>query len=276
MNAEYAIGGEFKVDDNARAFARHMFRLKVHQADGQTYEDLFVAVMRLSDPDFQAVRPYGNVGDRKNDGFNRVTGAYYQVYAPQEYIGSEKTALKKLRDDFKGLKVFWEKLYAVKSFHFVLNDKYRTVGPPLHKLIGSIKKKYNLDDATILLSQHLEHKTFALPDDQLITIVGHIPKINPGDFLFLSGFTYFMGAWIDFERTARRMVSRLGDRPMAGRQLLDLLKRNGLLKRDAELLVYQLNAIRNPLVHGDSSDLPEKAEIDKLVEITEGLKGKLP
>ncbi|MDB5348543.1 MAG: hypothetical protein JWP89_6920 [Schlesneria sp.] len=262
------------MDHNVRAFARNMFRLLVHRSDGQAYEDLFVAVMRLSDPEFESVRPYGNVGDRKNDGFNAKAGTYFQVYAPQEYVGSEKAALEKLETDLAGLVAFWNPIFPVKEFCFVLNDKYRSIGPPLRALMEQLKAKYGLSKASIFLAQHLEQATFKLKDDEIISIVGHVPDIDAGEFLFLSGFTYFMGAWMDFERTARRIVSRPGDRPFAGRWLIDRLMSEGLLDGETQLLIYRLNQIRNPLVHGDSEELPEKAEIDKLVAYTEALKAK--
>jgi hypothetical protein len=270
------ILGEDDVDHNARAFARNMFRLLVYRSDGQAYEDLFVAVMRLSDPDFEPVRPYGNVGDRKNDGFNPKTGTYFQVYAPQEYIGSEKAAFSKLEEDLAGLVAFWNPIFPVKTFHFVLNDKYRSVGPPMRTLMEQLKAKYRLSEASVFLAQHLERATFELKDDEIISIVGHVPDIDAGEFLFLSGFTYFMGAWMDFERTARRIVSRPGDRPFAGRWLIDRLRSEGLLDAEMQLLIYRLNQIRNPLVHGDSEELPGKAEIDTLVAYTEFLKAPKP
>lgn len=43
-----------------------MFKLRVHECNGQAYEDLFVSVMGKRYPQFKPVKPHGNVGDRKN------------------------------------------------------------------------------------------------------------------------------------------------------------------------------------------------------------------
>ena len=56
--------------------ARIQFKLKVLQSKGQTFEDFFVSVMTKADKDFQPVKAYGNIGDQKNDGFNKKTGTY--------------------------------------------------------------------------------------------------------------------------------------------------------------------------------------------------------
>lgn len=60
--------------------------------------------MTKAEPNFQPVKAYGNIGDRKNDGFVSQTGIYYQVYAPRD-VNKEKTvgdAVKKLETDLKG------------------------------------------------------------------------------------------------------------------------------------------------------------------------------
>ena len=73
-----------------RHIARIMFQNKVLAARGQAYEDLFIKIMMSSDPDFRGVKPQGQLGDRKNDGFNKKTGEYYQVYAPEDFRHSTK------------------------------------------------------------------------------------------------------------------------------------------------------------------------------------------
>lgn len=54
--------------------AKILFKIKVLQFRGQAFEDFFVSIMTKANTDFQAVKAYGNIGDRKNDGFIRTTG----------------------------------------------------------------------------------------------------------------------------------------------------------------------------------------------------------
>lgn len=92
-----------------RYIADILFRIKILQYKGQAFEDFFVFVMTKAEPNFQPVKAYGNIGDRKNDGFVSQTGIYYQVYAPRD-VNKEKTvgdAVKKLETDFKGLYDKW-------------------------------------------------------------------------------------------------------------------------------------------------------------------------
>ena len=82
-----------------------------------TYENLFVKIMGHASRDFRPVKAHGAIGDRKNDGFDSVAGAYYQVYSPEDVRKTQGDALKKLKTDFKGLKAFWDGIYSVKSYY---------------------------------------------------------------------------------------------------------------------------------------------------------------
>jgi ABC-3C protein len=52
-----------------------------------------------------ACRPWGNRGDRKNDGFLKSERRLFQVYAPGEM--TEAKAVAKIREDFEGAKAYW-------------------------------------------------------------------------------------------------------------------------------------------------------------------------
>lgn len=263
------------MDDNARAFARNMFRLRVHESDGQAYEDLFIKVMGHARPRFRPVKAYGNIGDKKNDGFDSRVGAYYQVYAPDDIRKTQGDGLKKLKADFKGLKAFWHKLYAVKKFYFVINDKYQGVQPLIEKELSAIQKKHSLEEADVLLAKDLESILFALTDDVIISVVGHVPAINAGEFLFLSGFSYFFGAWIEFEKTARNLLEQQPRKfhPYSMMEIIRTFKDMAVFSQEDTMLINTLRMSRNRLVHGDSQELPPKEKIDQMVMMTEKLKG---
>jgi hypothetical protein len=264
------------MDDNARAFARNMFRLRVHEANGQAYEDLFVKVMQYASTTFRPVKAHGKVGDRKNDGFDSADGTYYQVYAPKDVRKTQGDALKKLQRDFRGLKAFWDGIHPVRSYFFVINDKYEGVHPNIEQELSTIGEKHRLARCEPLLAHHIEARLFELSDDKIISIVGHVPTIRPDEFLFLSGFTYFVGAWIEFERTVRNLVAPhpQGRPHPIGRTVIPALHANKLIDTGQRERLLALNKARNDLVHGNTRDLPQKAEIDWLVEATNRLKGQ--
>jgi len=262
------------MDTNSRAFARNMFRLKVYESEGQAYEDLFINIMARANPNFKPVKPQGNIGDRKNDGYDNKTGTYYQVYAPEDLSKSQTDALKKIERDFSGLKAFWDGIYPVQEFYFVLNDKYQGTYPTLQKEVAQIGTKHGLKESHILGAHNLENILFSLADDIIVSIVGHIPSLDNSDFLFLTGFTYFMGAWIEFEKVSRAMLESDPNlrKPVVGLQAIKALHDKNILPTGDIDVLDRLRKKRNSIIHGDSYDVPLKTEIDKLVLITEKLR----
>lgn len=265
------------MNSNSRAFARNMFRLRIHESDGQAYEDLFVRIMGYAKPRFRPVRAHGNIGDRKNDGYESKSGTYYQVYAPEDVRKNQGDALRKIRRDFKGLKAFWDGIFSVRKYFFVINDKYQGVSPAIEKEIASIGSKHKLDDCDVLLAKDLEEILFSLSDDVVISVVGHVPVLEPSEFMFLSGFTYFVGAWVEFEKTMRRILTSVQPAirlPLGALQMIRVMEERSILSKDECLIVDALRKRRNLLIHGDDNELPRKEEIDRLVSITEALRNE--
>ena len=107
--------------------AKIMLTNKILLSDGQAFENVFSLIMEKSNPNFMQVRPYGNIGDRKNDGFDKTTGEYYQVFAPLDVHNPSTItdAVSKLEGDFKGLYDYWNGTYPIKKYNFVDFAKYK-------------------------------------------------------------------------------------------------------------------------------------------------------
>lgn len=76
------------------------------RAKGDEFQTFFERLMGLAyKADFMACRPWGNQGDRKNDGFLKSERRLFQVYAPNEM--EAKKAITKITEDFEGAKVHW-------------------------------------------------------------------------------------------------------------------------------------------------------------------------
>lgn len=89
-----------------QAFYEHMFGNAFARARGDAFQEFFERLMGLAyKTDFMACRPWGNRGDRKNDGFLRSERRLFQVYAPNEM--KESVAIHKICGDFEGAKVHW-------------------------------------------------------------------------------------------------------------------------------------------------------------------------
>lgn len=162
------------MNNQEKTFARIQFKLKIHESNGQAFEDLFTNIMNYAEQGFQAIKPWGNTGDRKNDGYIRLTGIFFQVYAPEEIQKSYTSVVGKIKTDFKGLKQGgWS---PINEFYFVVNDKYQGVNPVCEQTIQQIKEEHGLNSAGFKTAKDLENLLFTLDDDEIFTIIGLLPN----------------------------------------------------------------------------------------------------
>lgn len=164
---------------------RKAFKLKIHESNGNVFENLFGDIMRSAEAEFRKVKPQGSIGDRKNDGFIPSQGKYYQVYAPENPKGNPKSATKKLEADLDGLISYWSSQhhFEISHFYFVFNDKYHGAYPEIYTALHSLKNKYNLQVCEVFLSSELEDLFMELDEDSIASICGYYPK--PEDIGFI-------------------------------------------------------------------------------------------
>ena len=164
--------------------AKILFKNKVLQYKGQAFEDFFISVMTKSNIDFQPVKAYGKIGDRKNDGFIRRTSTYYQVFAPED-IMKDKTindAIRKMEDDFKGLYENWNDACKIQKYYFVINDRYQGLPPQVILKAEELNndKKYADIEIQTFTAKDLEQVFGQLAEEDIFDVVGLIPDISPG------------------------------------------------------------------------------------------------
>lgn len=98
---------------------------------GNEFQALFDRLMGLAyRADYMASRPWGNVGDRKNDGFLKSERRLFQVYAPNEMAVAE--ARNKITEDFRGAKSHWGRHFDKWSF---VHNAYQGLPPHIQQLI---------------------------------------------------------------------------------------------------------------------------------------------
>jgi hypothetical protein len=113
------------------AWFEQRFELEFLRARGDAFQTLFERVMALAyKEDFMACRPWGKVGDRKNDGFLKSQKCLFQCYAPDELTEAKATA--KITDDFAGAKEYWGKLFEKWIF---MHNATRGLPPHVHKTL---------------------------------------------------------------------------------------------------------------------------------------------
>lgn len=170
--------------------ARILFENKIMRSDGNAFEDLFTQVMNYADSEFEQIKAWGNIGDRKNDGFIRSKGIFYQVFAPEDIRKSYPQAIAKLEVDFAGLIAQWN---PVNEFYFVVNDKYKGVNPDSNQTIANIIDKNSLKKGRILTAKDLERTVFELRDDQILRVVSYLPNLDQIVSLDFSVLTQVIG-----------------------------------------------------------------------------------
>jgi hypothetical protein len=154
--------------------ARILFKTKIYEADKQAFEDLFTKVKQSEDSNFKQVKPQGRLGDGKCDGFNDVTGEYYQVYAPEELSGKEDKTNTKMETAFDELVTHWTaNNFKVNKCYFFVNDKYRNVYASLYTKAKKIATDKNIG-CVILICKDLEDIFLKLNEDKIIDVLGGI------------------------------------------------------------------------------------------------------
>lgn len=151
-----------------RQFYELQFELRFRAAHGEAFQDFFSDAMELRYPsDFQRVRPWGNLGDRKCDGYVKSRRELFQVYAPKG-IELPKT-LAKINEDFLEAKPYWQDHFD--HWIFVHNDPDGVAADVL-KLLGDLQT----DHPPITIGQwgkaELRGVVFALADANVTKLLG--------------------------------------------------------------------------------------------------------
>lgn len=110
------------------------FRLQCHERTGADFQRFFEDIMVRHDPTFTPVKPRGNQGDWKNDGWISATGTLFQCYSPETTKAAKITA--KIKEDFAGALVKWAG--KMKAWTFVYSEQGK-LPPMVVSLIEDLK-----------------------------------------------------------------------------------------------------------------------------------------
>ena len=159
-------------------YLRMQFWNKVYQKNATEFQSFFEDIMQKASPDFQKIRPYGNQGDRGNDGYRPDKGIYYQAYSPQKPLEREAETVKKLKKDFETLKAHWNQISKIKTFYFVFNDKGLGVSIEIERALAELREANPHITFQKLLAKDLEDIFFTLKPDQFLALGFDIDSRN--------------------------------------------------------------------------------------------------
>lgn len=152
------------------------FKLRLYEADGQSFQRLASDILHASFPGFVAVAPSGALGDGGNDGFVPQEQHYFQVYGPQAASSQRPAwAVRKAVADFEKLRRNYP---GIQRYSFVYNDRYQ--GVPRNVLDALAKMQTQTGIACrIVASRHLTDWFMNLSEDRRAGIIAGVPTALP-------------------------------------------------------------------------------------------------
>lgn len=149
------------------AFENYYLKLK-----GEAFQDFFASIMEAKYPsDFIRSRPWGKLGDRKNDGYVKSTKSLYQVYAPNELTA--ENAVAKIDEDFTAALPYWKT--HLNNWTFVHNSQIG-LGPTVTKKLLEIETNNTPLTVSHIGHQELKDILMSLPLEKIQSILGYAPS----------------------------------------------------------------------------------------------------
>jgi hypothetical protein len=159
------------MDALARAHYEVVFENAFLKRKANAFQDFFSEAMEKRYPnDFTRIRPWGNVGDRKCDGYHPSHRRLFQCHAPLR--STARGTVKKIRDDLAGALPFWREYFD--TWIFVHNDR-DGLGPDVAKALLDLGKQYAPLVVTHWGFEELRHQAMGLGEADLATLLGPAP-----------------------------------------------------------------------------------------------------
>ena len=159
------------MDPIAQAWVELKFENLYLKARGESFQELFSTLLEKRYPgDFVRVRPWGNVGDKKNDGHLPSARTIFQCYAPNELTAAD--AIKKINADFMGALAHWPDDFD--RWIFVHNSK-AGLGPDVLKALLDLQTDHPGKLVQSWGYEELLREVLFLEEGQLTSFLGAAP-----------------------------------------------------------------------------------------------------
>ncbi|MFA4844943.1 MAG: ABC-three component system protein [Patescibacteria group bacterium] len=159
------------MDPLTRAYYEWQFERAFLKRRGEEFQNLFASIMELRHPgDFQRTRPWGRIGDRKNDGYVKSTRTLFQVYGPNEI--KPGATIAKIDEDFKEALAYWDQ--HLRAWVFMHNAQ-DGLSPPVHRRLLDLAAANPAKSITHWGYPELRGEAMALRADDLASLFGTAP-----------------------------------------------------------------------------------------------------
>lgn len=159
------------MDQQSKTFYELRFRAQFLEAKAAAFQDLFVAIMSKAYPgDFIPCRPWGNIGDRKNDGYLKSDRTLFQVYAPNEMRMTE--TVSKVVTDFSEALPHWRDYFDTWVF---VHNAHGGLPPDVIAKLLELEQSYAPIKVTQWGFEELLLHFRRLPADALTSLYGSLP-----------------------------------------------------------------------------------------------------
>jgi hypothetical protein len=240
------------MDRYSRAYWEMGFENRFLRHKAMAFQDFFGDIMEKRCPggDFIRVRPWGNQGDRKNDGYLRSRRMLFQVYAPNEF--TERETIKKIDDDFDGALPYWKEYF--NTWVFVHNSR-EGLSPGVTARLLELGQKQKDIEVTWWGFEELRRELFSLCEEDISALLGPAP--SPRDF-----------AEIGFEKI-KPVLDVISRAPVPAELELSAVPRDKVqinrLSQNTELLI-QLGRRRSHIVRKFLIGYPDPQFGDEVVQ----------
>ncbi len=160
------------MDRFTRAFYELKFEVAFLTRSGNAFQDFFGDIMEKCHPgDFQRVRPWGRVGDRKNDGYLWSRRTLFQVYAPNDMTAAE--AITKIDQDYHGALPYWEQYFDYWTF---VHNARRGLAPDVLRKLLDLNDHHPSVTVAGWGFEELRQNVFTLDLADLASLLGEAPS----------------------------------------------------------------------------------------------------
>jgi hypothetical protein len=150
------------------------FELRYLKVRADEFQDFFASIMEKRYPaDFMKARPWGNVGDRGNDGYLRSRRQLFQSYAPNEIKAA--ACIAKIDEDFTGALPHWKEYFS--EWIFVHNSK-EGLGPDVTAKLLALSNAHSPLQTRAWGFEELRQEAFRLTEADLTSLLGPAPTQN--------------------------------------------------------------------------------------------------